>query len=125
MALVKCPECGHEISDKAEACPHCGYEVVQESWAIRKSICANVSWYVFVGEILVGASILLWLSKESSGNTQSIIIVLTLFTKTFGWIFKVTSLIGILFAVASLARKEPKKVLAWVCVVLHGAGLIG
>lgn len=25
MALVKCPECGHEISDRAERCPHCGY----------------------------------------------------------------------------------------------------
>lgn len=24
MALIKCPECGKEISDKAEACIHCG-----------------------------------------------------------------------------------------------------
>ena len=24
MALIKCPECGREISDKAEACIHCG-----------------------------------------------------------------------------------------------------
>ena len=24
MALIKCPECGKEISDKAEFCPHCG-----------------------------------------------------------------------------------------------------
>lgn len=24
MALIKCPECGKEISDKAEACPNCG-----------------------------------------------------------------------------------------------------
>ncbi|WP_083250441.1 zinc-ribbon domain-containing protein [Synergistes jonesii] len=25
MALIKCSECGKEISDKASACPHCGY----------------------------------------------------------------------------------------------------
>ena len=25
MALVKCPECDKNISDKAESCPHCGY----------------------------------------------------------------------------------------------------
>ena len=25
MALVKCPECGKEISDKADSCPNCGY----------------------------------------------------------------------------------------------------
>lgn len=24
MALIKCPECGKEISDKAISCPHCG-----------------------------------------------------------------------------------------------------
>ncbi len=27
MSLIKCPECGHEISDKAKMCPHCGYEL--------------------------------------------------------------------------------------------------
>lgn len=26
MALIKCPNCGHEISDKAIQCPHCGKE---------------------------------------------------------------------------------------------------
>lgn len=25
MALFKCPECTHDVSDKAAACPHCGY----------------------------------------------------------------------------------------------------
>lgn len=25
MALIRCPECDKEISDKAGACPHCGY----------------------------------------------------------------------------------------------------
>lgn len=25
MALIVCPECGKEISDKVKACPHCGY----------------------------------------------------------------------------------------------------
>lgn len=25
MALMKCPECGLQVSDKALSCPHCGY----------------------------------------------------------------------------------------------------
>ena len=25
MALLKCPECTHDVSDKAMTCPHCGY----------------------------------------------------------------------------------------------------
>ena len=24
MSMIKCTECGKEISDKATACPHCG-----------------------------------------------------------------------------------------------------
>ena len=39
MALINCPECGKEVSDKAEVCIHCGYpladmiksELVEES----------------------------------------------------------------------------------------------
>lgn len=27
MALIKCPECGKEISDVAESCPNCGYPI--------------------------------------------------------------------------------------------------
>ncbi len=27
MALIKCPECGKKMSDKAESCPHCGYSL--------------------------------------------------------------------------------------------------
>lgn len=26
MALMKCPECGSDISEKAKICPHCGYK---------------------------------------------------------------------------------------------------
>lgn len=29
MALIKCPECGHDVSDKAENCPNCSYKIIQ------------------------------------------------------------------------------------------------
>lgn len=29
MALIKCPECGKEISDKAEMCINCGFPLKQ------------------------------------------------------------------------------------------------
>jgi hypothetical protein len=29
MALIKCSECGREVSDQAENCPHCGASVPQ------------------------------------------------------------------------------------------------
>ena len=31
MALIKCPECGKEISDRAASCPNCGYPIIQET----------------------------------------------------------------------------------------------
>lgn len=30
MALIKCPECNKEISDKAKVCPNCGVEIKKE-----------------------------------------------------------------------------------------------
>ena len=27
MALIHCPECNKEVSDKAQSCPHCGYPI--------------------------------------------------------------------------------------------------
>ena len=36
MALIKCPECGKEISDKATQCIHCGYPLDSNS---NKVIC--------------------------------------------------------------------------------------
>jgi len=27
MAIIKCPECGHDVSDRAKTCPHCGVDI--------------------------------------------------------------------------------------------------
>lgn len=29
MALINCPECGKEVSDKAKACPNCAYPIAK------------------------------------------------------------------------------------------------
>ncbi len=29
MALIKCPECKKDISDKADNCPNCGYKILE------------------------------------------------------------------------------------------------
>lgn len=38
MALIKCPECGKEVSDKAQACIHCGYPFPKEEY-ITETVC--------------------------------------------------------------------------------------
>ena len=39
MALIKCPECGKEISDKAKECIHCGYHLVEEKMVNKEIKC--------------------------------------------------------------------------------------
>ena len=34
MALIKCSECGNEISDKADKCPNCGYPVKKQPYTV-------------------------------------------------------------------------------------------
>ena len=31
MALVNCPECEHQVSDKASSCPNCGHPIKKVS----------------------------------------------------------------------------------------------
>lgn len=37
--LIKCTECGKEISDKAHACPNCGYPISQYNFANGSYVC--------------------------------------------------------------------------------------
>lgn len=41
MALVRCPECGKQISDKAESCPNCGMSILSKKMEVmvRFPIC--------------------------------------------------------------------------------------
>ena len=38
MALIDCPECGKQVSDKAEACNGCGFPVAQQAEAAAKEV---------------------------------------------------------------------------------------
>ena len=35
MAMIKCPECGQEISNKAKKCVHCGKVIIEEKADIK------------------------------------------------------------------------------------------
>jgi len=41
MALIYCPECGHEISNSAVACPNCGRPINAEPVVERKVVVTN------------------------------------------------------------------------------------
>ena len=48
MALIKCPECGTEVSDKAIACPKCAYPIAEiaNRGKIRIKVYPQSEYYV-------------------------------------------------------------------------------
>ncbi|MCC8181923.1 MAG: zinc-ribbon domain-containing protein [Clostridiales bacterium] len=61
MALIKCPECGAQISDKAEACPHCGAPVASKTAVHTPNVSATcrLSPVFFVGNVLLAVILLI------------------------------------------------------------------
>ena len=71
MALIKCPECGHEVSDKASNCIHCGSPVTvdkkikvkiprfctgmlnQKACEVEVQIGKNTVWKGYSGSVAV------------------------------------------------------------------------
>lgn len=41
MALIKCPECGIEVSDKAQSCPKCGYPIIKQISIIESQLISK------------------------------------------------------------------------------------
>ena len=39
MALIKCPECGKEISDKSDVCIHCGFPIKKQLTLSQDNMC--------------------------------------------------------------------------------------
>ena len=42
MALIKCPECGKDVSTEAEICPYCGYPIKKQDVSTRSE---NPTYY--------------------------------------------------------------------------------
>lgn len=58
MALIKCPNCGQDISDKAEKCPNCGWEKKREKKNSESQFKMPSNQYIVFGGIVVAAMII-------------------------------------------------------------------
>lgn len=72
MALIKCPECGKKMSDKAEGCPHCGYSPKNDS---SKTTLNNLKgkWdnkYLIIILIVLVGGYFLFFNKNNTNNTN-------------------------------------------------------
>ena len=74
MALIKCVECGADISDKAELCPHCGCPTADSIENKRKNmkrkirkICIPIVVIVIIGCIILGSMVGIKIYNEKAG----------------------------------------------------------
>lgn len=70
MALIKCPECGREVSDSAKACPGCGYAISKPS---EKSGTGNEQnkTRMIIGIIIVVAVIIIIAIVSSNAKKKN------------------------------------------------------
>lgn len=75
MALIKCKECGHEVSDKSSTCPKCGCPIDNQSNSLNVNNKRNGSgrkWTIAVLSIIVliaAVAIVFYVfSSENSNN---------------------------------------------------------
>ncbi len=57
MALIKCVECGKEISDKALNCPHCGNHLIPRDYSVPISTKLISFFIPFLGLIIYALNI--------------------------------------------------------------------
>lgn len=74
MALIKCPCCGHTVSDKAESCPHCGHPIRQNTVApnARSHKQSGLTWLWVVLALIAftGIGAYWWLSSTPKQEGQ-------------------------------------------------------
>lgn len=73
MALIKCPECNKEISDKSKACVHCGFPLEEHITTATKCIenAKTPQTDISISEQIITNS----LSKESQTTTDTKVIL--------------------------------------------------
>lgn len=56
MALIKCPECNKDVSDKAVSCPHCGYPIQNQNSIENDKKTEIYSLFEVTGKILLNCT---------------------------------------------------------------------
>lgn len=124
MAMIKCPECGKEISDLAEKCPNCGFPIgfqststphsQNNSYSVNENPQQNRPQYPQNQPVQVHA-----VSYEKAGNSGLGIAALILS------ILGCTFVLGAIFAIIDLCKKDNrKKTLSIIALCICGFWLL-
>lgn len=96
MPMIKCPECGKEVSDLASSCPNCGFPL---GYNAGNTAPASNNMYK---QQNVGRPIRTYVHEPKKNSVLGIVALILS-------IFGITFFIGIIIAVIDLCRKDGKK----------------
>ena len=99
MSLIKCPECGKEISDSAEKCPNCGYPI----GTYNGNVFPNNMNAPINNDSYPNQPIIVQQHNPKKGNSALGIVALILS------ILGCTFVIGAILAIIDLRKKDEKK----------------
>ncbi len=102
--IVKCPECGMAVSDKAEACPHCGVLLKNGAAVTVSGLKRSVAFAfaVFLGE-LGGHNF--YLGYKRRGNIELILFIVGLVTFPIGGCFVIWPVLWLWGIIETLSYK--------------------
>ncbi|MBE0674351.1 MAG: zinc-ribbon domain-containing protein [Bacteroidales bacterium] len=98
MALIKCPECGTDVSDKAEKCPKCAYPLQASSYRESKNLKVtevqltskkHKRRYVWAALAAVLGVILIFSGLNNNGETISPSFIIGLILLGFAVVYSV------------------------------------
>jgi hypothetical protein len=80
VSLIKCPDCGKDVSTRDASCPHCGRRLAAEEIQVATELAAKrYKLYLVLSVLVCGLGwILLFSGDESSAHTGHYFIVIGL-----------------------------------------------
>lgn len=79
MAMIRCPECAREVSDRAYACPACGYPIAAPPVAKGTLNADNVADIANtagkVAGLWIGTSYIVWIARAVVGVALALVLI--------------------------------------------------
>lgn len=78
MPLIKCPECGHDVSDQAFSCPSCGHplksinQVTQQSPVTIEQTAKKWKWIKLISSIFIIIGLFIFFNGATTEGFQNI-----------------------------------------------------
>lgn len=72
MALIECPKCGRQVSDKAALCPKCGHRIAPITSSASNRRYGSKSLSIIIATVIIAfAATLIWYFSDNKINTSS------------------------------------------------------